>query len=266
MWLPPPLPAGYDVDVVQFDSEGVEASVPAHHLYNHHYIFYITGQGGRICYDCSPCPGCFSTTSGAMPGHEHFAAAGRTDPLGGGRGGNRAAGMDGVPVLPPPLTPTDSSGEPVPRVQAFAEGAGNEYRLSFHGLPVGATQMVYSPEVGRARPRGAGQGAGGRGCWVRAEEGAQLHTLPHYSPARAGRCVRACATHPDLYLHQRQDQNQKRHSPGPRHLLWIVPGKQLQTSRYRGCVPACVHSNGSPVPHAGFRGVGVEGYIEGLEL
>ena len=39
---------GYEVNVVRFDADGNEQSVPSYDAYNHHYVFFMKGSNWTV--------------------------------------------------------------------------------------------------------------------------------------------------------------------------------------------------------------------------
>mmetsp|Transcript_21584 Transcript_21584/g.56256 ORF Transcript_21584/g.56256 Transcript_21584/m.56256 type:complete len:515 (-) Transcript_21584:295-1839(-) len=102
---------GYEINVVRFDEDSNEESVPSFDAYNHHYVIYM--KGANWTDECTGwwCP------PGGLPSGE---AANLGQVL-------RRSSNDHL------------------NIQMFSEGNGNEHRGSFHGYPKGFSQILHSP-------------------------------------------------------------------------------------------------------------------------
>ena len=97
---------GFEVDVIRKVADGEDTSVPNFQSYNHHFTAHLHGAGARL-----------SANAVGTPNIRHRVPFERTD-----------------------LAPSS-----VPHLQAFNEHNGNEARQTYHGLPSGFVQPLFSP-------------------------------------------------------------------------------------------------------------------------
>eukprot|EP00192_Tetraselmis_astigmatica_P005277 CAMPEP_0117661422 /NCGR_PEP_ID=MMETSP0804-20121206/7529_1 /TAXON_ID=1074897 /ORGANISM="Tetraselmis astigmatica, Strain CCMP880" /LENGTH=509 /DNA_ID=CAMNT_0005468289 /DNA_START=163 /DNA_END=1692 /DNA_ORIENTATION=+ len=145
---------GYEVNVVRFDEDGNEESVPSYDAYNHHYVFFVKGSNWTEMCDEIWCP----PKDGIGMPLPHSDA----------------------PRMKDFLASRGKLGDSMLDVQMLSEGNGNEHRGSYHGSPEGFAQIINSPD--RVHPfihlintRGGG-GRGGIGSTL----------LPSSSNAKPG--------------------------------------------------------------------------------
>jgi hypothetical protein len=128
---------GFEVDVVRVDASGKETAVPNYQSYNHHYVSTIHGAGVRL-------PEGVVGTSNLRHHHHLYVRTG-------------AAGAA-----------ISAADEVTPHVQAFNEHNGNEARQTYHGLPQGYVQPLFSPrawvfnpmQINTLNPDGSGRRGG----------------------------------------------------------------------------------------------------------
>lgn len=120
---------GYEMDQVMVSPTGhpgknpdLDVSVPINWAYNHHYMFWVTGEHSEM------------RRVAVSPG----------DPMAHG-----ASSMMMAFDLPSAATRADTS---IPASSWFSEGNGGESRKSFHGYPRGCAQLVDSPTTWHVNP------------------------------------------------------------------------------------------------------------------
>lgn len=124
---------GHEVDLVRINNKtGEETSVPCYQSYNHHYDMHFVSSAATYKLD---------RPDGRVSSHGHhikFSALHANTPAN------------------------------IPLVQEFSENNGNEFRQSYHGLPINKTNIIYSPatfvflamQINTLNPDGSGTRGG----------------------------------------------------------------------------------------------------------